>query len=534
MSTATQYLEEPAVSLNGLQFGPGTPYAVVEFNPFRLRARADSQPRAWNHGSWSGAEWAEEVIVPLVLAVRADRGEPDCLVTPDAEDAWAALQQALSAAFAPVGDQVGESELRFTLGSRDYVMFGRPRLVEPDTTNLWRIARTNTQCAFAALDPRKYSAEQVTQSTGLSQQEGGLVVAGSGSGSSPPFGLVLDGTSGNYASTPDDPALDVTGDVVLAAEVTLDDWATGSIQNLVAKYDGTSNNRSYRLAVTGTGNLRVQSSEDGIGTSVTIDSTVAVPVSASERLAVRVWLDVNDGAGNHDAIFYTAPTIEGPWTQLGDSVVVPGTTSIFAGTAPLEIGTNDVGTSQPAVGVIHTAFVIDGNLTGTVVARPRFDIQLDGTTAFTDRVGRTWTVNGAAEINTPHPYRGGLTVPFTVGGFLVGGVLDLLNEGTAPAPLLLRIDGPVINPRVILQQPGGTVQSINFFDLTVPAGQWVIVSTASGTALLNGLPGSSVRGRVIWNVDPFPLLPGTTTVRFVADEFNDQALLTTTHRSAWW
>jgi hypothetical protein len=304
VSTATQYLNEPAVSLDGLQFGPGTPYAVVEFNPFRLRARASSQPRAWNHGAWSGAEWAEEVVVPLVLTVRADRGDPDCLVTPEAEDAWAALQQALSAAWAPIGDLIGESELTFTLGSRDYVMFGRPRVVEPDTTNLWRIARTNTQLVFVALDPRKYSTPAITDSIGLSQQEGGLTV---------PF-----------------------------------------------------------------------------------------------------------------------------------------------------------------------------------------------------------------------------TVPFVVEGFLVGGVLELVNIGTAPAPLFFRIDGPVVNPRIILQRPDGSVQEIDFFDLTIPAGQWVEISTASGTVLRNGLPGSSARGQVIWDIDPFPLLPGTTTLRFVAEEFNEDALLTVTYRSAWW
>lgn len=298
------YLNEPSVSLNGLQFGPGTPYAVVEFNPFNLRARATSHPRAWNHGAWSGAEWAEEVLVPLILTVRPERDEPDCLTSPDAEDAWAELHLALSAAFAPIGDRVGESELKFTLGSREYVMFGRPRVVEPDTRNLWRIARTNTRLVFAALDPRKYSADETTESIGLAQQMGGLTV---------PF-----------------------------------------------------------------------------------------------------------------------------------------------------------------------------------------------------------------------------TVPFVVDGFLVGGSLELVNEGTAPASLFIRIDGPVTNPRVILRLPNGDIQEIDFFNLTIPSGQWVEINTASGTVLLNGLPGSSVRGRVIWEVDPYPLLPGTTTLRFQAEDFNDSALLTVTYRSAWW
>jgi hypothetical protein len=134
-------------------------------------------------------------------------------------------------------------------------------------------------------------------------------------------------------------------------------------------------------------------------------------------------------------------------------------------------------------------------------------------------------------------YAGGLlvplTVPFTIDSTLVGGAADLANTGTAPAGLSVRVDGPVSQPRVGVRQPDGTLQEIVFlagFDL--PAGQWIEIDTAARTALLNGLPQASVRGQASWEMDPFPLLPGTNVLRFGASSGTGTA--TATYRSAWW
>lgn len=289
-------LSEGQVQVRDLVMGPGTPYVVRPgFNPYARTVRADaSAPRAWNHGSYSGAEWMDEAVVPIPVSARGDVRSVG---------SWLAVHQPLAAAFAPVGDVTEDVELRWRYGGVEYVMFGRPRLVDPATSTI-AAGRAITRCGMVCQDPRIYSGSLAQGSSGLAQHEGGLTVP--------------------------------------------------------------------------------------------------------------------------------------------------------------------------------------------------------------------------------------LTLPATVGGFLVGGRLDLLNEGTAATSLFMRIDGPVTSPRVILQRPDGSVQSVEFFDLAVPSGQWVEVNTANGTALRNGLPGSSVRGRVIWDVDPYPLLPGTTVVRFLAGEFDEAALLTTTHRSAWW
>lgn len=213
----------------------------------------------------------------------------------------------------------------------------------------------------------------------------------------PIAGLMLDGVSGSHASTPDHASLDITSDIDLRAEATLDDWASGSIQNLIGKSNAAATQNSYRLRVSATGFLEISWTEDG-STVETATSTVALPVSNGERLAVRATLDVNNLAFGRTIRFYTSTAIDGQWTQLGTDVVQAGTTSIFSGTAGLSVGSAaDDGSLHRTTGIVFAAEVRSG-VGGTVVADPRFDLQTHGATSFDDDAGRTWTINGGAEI----------------------------------------------------------------------------------------------------------------------------------------
>lgn len=140
------------VSVRELVMGPGTPYRVLsDFNPFNRAVRADqSGARAWNHGSWSGAEFAHETVVTLPVLVQD--------MVSLTKSGWLAAHQQLAAAFAPVADAATDVELRFTIGADEYVMFGRPRMVEPRTYST-KLGHAFTQCAFVALDPLIYSGE---------------------------------------------------------------------------------------------------------------------------------------------------------------------------------------------------------------------------------------------------------------------------------------------------------------------------------------------------------------------------------------
>lgn len=213
-------------------------------------------------------------------------------------------------------------------------------------------------------------------------------------GSQVASGLVSPGSSGDYASTPDDASLDITGDIDLRAWVVPADQSSGSTQAIVSKYETTGNQRSYALQFGSGGLLNLLWSTDG--SSSTSKSSTVPPQIPAAGLAVRATLDVNDGSSQHVVTFYTASSLDGPWTQLGSAVTTAGTTSIFAGTAPLEVGSRIGGTSNMA-GLIYAAQVLDG-IDGTVVANPDFTAQTPGDTSFSDDAGLTWTVNGNAEI----------------------------------------------------------------------------------------------------------------------------------------
>jgi hypothetical protein len=144
------------------------PYVLVEFNPWNRTVRADSEAaHAWADGGWSGHEWADMVTVPINVLVMTDdvRGTP----------AWLVLQQALAAAFAPSHVDL---PLTFTTGASSadsYVLYGRPRLVEPLAETAfrgWALCRA----AFRALDPTIYSGVEHSATLVLPLATGGLTI----------------------------------------------------------------------------------------------------------------------------------------------------------------------------------------------------------------------------------------------------------------------------------------------------------------------------------------------------------------------
>jgi hypothetical protein len=426
-------------------------------------------------------------------------------------------------AFSAVGASGEMVELRFEWGGTEFLMFGRPAQVRVSTDNL-SVGKSVEQCAFIAPDPRIYASDLTSQSTGLPVQRGGLTIPARVATTQ----LQLTGVSGSYSSTPNHASLQITSDLDLRVDADLPSWAAGVDQTLLARYVTTGNQRSYRLRLNSTGTMRFTWSPDGTAL-LNADSTATVPVTAG-RLAVRATIDVDNGSAQRVVTFYTAPSIAGPWTQLGTNTPVAGVTSIHAGTAPLEVGSVDNGTAVLTTGNILAAQVYSG-IAGTLVANPDFTSRTPWVTSFADSTSKTWTVNGTAKIR-PRTFRGGLTLPMVIPGRLAGGALSFTNAGTTAAPLVLRIDGPVVEPWVLVRRPDGTTQSVRF-DLELAEGQWITVDSISRQALLNDDPASNQRGRATWDMDAYPLLPGVSTVRFGGGEYNTDAQLTMSARSAW-
>lgn len=153
-------LADGQVQVRSLVMGADTIYRFPEhFNPYSRTVRADQGgQRAWNHGSWSGAEWTEEVVIPMRMYV----------MTTDPAS-YVAAQQDLAAAFAPSNTDL---ELRWAVAGTEYLMYGRPRMVNPEARRL--DGGSYVSAAFVALDPRVYSGSTHSQQLMLPVTTGGL------------------------------------------------------------------------------------------------------------------------------------------------------------------------------------------------------------------------------------------------------------------------------------------------------------------------------------------------------------------------
>lgn len=117
------------------------------------------------------------------------------------------------------------------------------------------------------------------------------------------------------------------------------------------------------------------------------------------------------------------------------------------------------------------------------------------------------------------------TIPFSIAATTVAGVLSVFNAGTAPAPGVVRIDGPVQRPVVRHEEQGHEL----VFDLILDAGQWLEVDLDLHTVLLNGQASRRglMRGR--W----FTLTPGVNTISWSSLTAAPTAALTVSWRDAW-
>ena len=136
---------------------------------------------------------------------------------------------------------------------------------------------------------------------------------------------------------------------------------------------------------------------------------------------------------------------------------------------------------------------------------------------------------------------GGLEFPlFTDGtddtGFLefgeqgsTGRVSLPVQDGTAPGHTQLLVTGPVPPFSIVRVETGRRIA----FARSVPAGDRLLIDTATGSALLNGGDVDYSGLLTHWEWDP--INPGeAATFAFLADGPTDTGTLTVIHRAAWW
>lgn len=321
-----------------------------------------------------------------------------------------------------------EQKVRITRGRSDWgsqVDFGR-----------CSFALSNTDGKYSPRNPEGTYYGQIGRNTPV------RVSVGYGS-----VALDLPGSEGDYATTADAAALDITGDIDIRFDATLENWFLPDYPSGGATdFDRTeligkaaSGQVSWILYVR-RGKLYLVWSTNG-STLKAIVSTADLPLTADGRLAVRATLDVDNGASGHTVTFYTSTSLSGSWTQLGDAVTGSGTTSIHSGTAALRIGSIPDVSYDEAIGLVHGIEVRSG-IGGSAVANPDFTAQSSGTTSFADAAGRTWTLGGNAAItNRKTRFVGEVAswIPrWETGGFDVvteveaAGVLRRLGQGAVP------------------------------------------------------------------------------------------------------
>ena len=241
-------------------------------------------------------------------------------------------------------------------------------------------------------------------------------------------------TGSSRVKTASSASLNITGDIDIRIECEPETW--NQQMPLVAKWAMPpstvlpNTTASWLFYLNSNGSLSFIWN-DGADPSVsvhTVTSTAVVPTVIRQYL--RVTLDVNNGASGSTATFYTS-TDGSSWTQLGDTVVSSGTTSIVSSNAPVTIGAaepgsyidiglaniKDMGPDTPFttddgivfitpvtssfVGKIYNASIRNG-IAGTVVASPTFTSATNGSYSLTDSQSNLWIVVGPGVFTNRH------------------------------------------------------------------------------------------------------------------------------------
>jgi len=325
----------------------------------------------------------------------------------------------------------------------------------------------------------------------------------------------LTGVSGDYVFTPDSAGLSFSNDIEVVMRVRVTDWTAAANQTLCGKYVTTGNQRSWRFYVSTTGAIVLTASANGTAvTSVTVTPTVAFTDGA--WIWLRLRLDLTNGANSVGTVETAADTgsnVEpSSWTANGTAT---GTTiaGVFDGTAALEIGTFQSGTSERLAGRVGRCIVRSGFAGSTGADFNADDCYLDGVT---DSVGNVWSVANAkvydrsanaraAVVNAsgsnaaaPLSWRGVPSVHIEAAGAGINGVSCTAPAGTASYSAVPRDGG---SPSTGVAAPGA-------FSFTT-AGDWQYVSLLNGSAVevARYAPASSTQAGhtdsygVVWAVD---------------------------------
>ncbi|MFE7947420.1 hypothetical protein [Streptomyces sp. NPDC057426] len=201
-----------------------------------------------------------------------------------------------------------------------------------------------------------------------------------------------------------DVAMEVNGDFDLRIDLALEDWSES--QMLALRYVPSAD-EAWALEIVD-GILTFLWSPDGTFASrIVEEATEEVQGYNGQRMALRVTLDIDNGAGGYELRFYTGRTVnDEEWTLLGDPVVGVGTTGVFADAEYMEFGAGFTFNALPSGGVLNRmrgkAYALKLLDTGVVKVDMSTTAAEPGGLTFVDATGITWSRGGSAVLTNKH------------------------------------------------------------------------------------------------------------------------------------
>jgi hypothetical protein len=231
------------------------------------------------------------------------------------------------------------------------------------------------------------------------------------------------GASGNFVSTPNAAANQITGDIDFIGNVKV--LNTTSVQWVVSKMVNAASQSAYGFGVSASGGFIMHLSLSG--STTTFNSSTATGAIIAN---VATWVRVTRVASSGDIEFFTSiqplntPLANIVWVKLG-ATVSSTSGNIFNSTANVTIGARSSGTSEMLTGNVNYAHI--SNLIGgtpTQIFNPNQYNAATSQTQFTSSTGEIWSIQtGTAATG----YKGVLVDRTIVQG---DGVDDVLFTGT--------------------------------------------------------------------------------------------------------
>lgn len=264
---------------------------------------------------------------------------------------------------------------------------------------LWTAAGTEAIDVWGAQLNQGSTTKPYIQTTSSAQGSRNLVQA---TGANQPTYLSYEGTkyawhpgvAGNYFSTPNAAANQITGDIDIRWYGELDNWNSASIQDLISKYINSGSGSFDFLLNNGTLAFQWRNLS---GTPVSGGAPTLPLLTNGVAYGLRVALDVDDGNGNRVTTFYYSTDFTN-WILFYTNTV-SGTTSIFNSSLAVTVGIRSDGASYRLSGKTYRAQIYNG-INGTLAVDFNPASWTSGST-WTSATGEVWTINNAA--STPKP-----------------------------------------------------------------------------------------------------------------------------------